>query len=71
MTKLLEKSLDGICTGLLRMSLNVSWNEYRTNKDLYYQLPQVSSKMAERRFKLPILWEPTEERLNKSRKVEK
>ena len=42
------KRLDGFYTRMLRMALNVSWKEKLTNKELYGQLPPVSSKVAYR-----------------------
>jgi hypothetical protein len=83
LTKAMEKSLDGTYTRMLRMALNVSWKEHRTNIDLYGNLPKLSSKIAERRLKLAghcvrhpeeeasktILWEPTTGRVNRGRKA--
>ena len=83
LTKAMEKSLDGTYTRMLRMALNVSWKEHKTNIDLYGNLPKLSSKIAERRCKLAghcvrhpeeeasktILWEPTEGTVNRGRKV--
>ena len=70
-------------TRMLRMALNVSWREHRTNEHLYGDLPKLSHKIAERRCKLAghcvrhpeeeasktILWEPTEGRVNRGRKT--
>ena len=48
----MEKSLDGTYTRMLRMALNVHWQEHKTNEEIYGKLPKVSSKVAERRCKL-------------------
>ena len=37
---------------MLRTALNVSWREHITVKDLYGYLPNVSSKIRERRMRL-------------------
>ena len=82
LTKTMEKSLDGTYTRMLRMALNVHWQEHKTNEEVYGKLPKVTSKVAERRCKLAghcirhieeeasktILWEPTEGRVNRGRK---
>ena len=52
LTKQLIKRIDGTYTKLLRMALNVSWRQRMTNRELYGNLPQVSSKIAERRLRL-------------------
>ena len=45
-----EKALDGIYTRMLRIALNVSWNDYVRNVNLYGGLPRVSAKVRERRM---------------------
>ena len=83
LTKSMEKSLDGTYTRMLRMALNVSWREHKTNEELYENLPKISRKIAERRCRLAghcvrhteeeasktVLWEPTEGRANRGRKI--
>ena len=68
-----EKGLDGCYTRMLRMAMNVSWEDHMRNVDLYAGLPSVSEKIRERRLRLAghcvrhpelaasplILWEPT------------
>ena len=82
LTKQMEKSLDGIYTRMLRMTLNVSWKQHMTNQELYGNLPKVTSKIAMRRLRLAghcvrhpeeiasqlVLWEPSEGRTNRGRK---
>ena len=74
LTKSEEKSLDGTYTCMLRMALNISWKEHKTNEELYGNLQKILWKIAERRCKIAghcvrhpeekasktILWEPTE-----------
>ena len=52
LTKSREKKIDGAYTRTLRTALNVSWREHITIKDLYGYLPNVSSKIRERRKRL-------------------
>ena len=52
MTKLLTKKIDGVYTRMLWMALNISWKRQMTNKELYGDLPRVSSKIGIRRMKL-------------------
>ena len=73
LTKSLEKRLNGCYTRMLRMCLNVSWQQKLTNQQLYQDLPSVAKKVQQRRMKLAghcirhpeisayhlILWEPT------------
>ena len=68
-----EKALDGVYTGMLRMALNVSWEDHVRNIDLYDNLPKLLDKIRRRRMRLaghcvqhpeltasePILWEPS------------
>ncbi|KAI8514433.1 hypothetical protein Bbelb_070240 [Branchiostoma belcheri] len=69
-----ERSLDGMCTGMLSRVLNVSREDHVTNSVLYSDLPRISEKIRKRRMELAgysirqyellasqlILWEPTE-----------
>ena len=50
MTGTLAKSLDEAYTRLLRYTLNISWKEYKTNKELYGDLPRVSLRLGERKL---------------------
>ena len=52
-TKRLEKMVDGCCTRMLRMALNI--NQYRdhvSNNSLYGEFPKVSSKITQWRLRL-------------------
>ena len=50
--KSFEKKLDGCYTKILRMTLNVNWQDIIPNSELYGDLPLVSSKVAVRRMKI-------------------
>ena len=77
----LRKSLDGCYTRMLRVVLNINWNEHVTNEQLYGGLPRLSDKVASRRMQfaghchrhpeLPagrlVLWEPSPARGHRSR----
>ena len=72
LTQTLEKELDGCYTRMLRMALNVSWKENRTNQELYQNIQPVTTKIRRRRLQLAghcvrhedevanqlIFWEP-------------
>ena len=72
-TKKISKSMDGCYTRMLRTVLNVSWREHMTNKDLYGDLPPVTSKITSRRLQFAghckraegtvvsnlVTWQPT------------
>ena len=72
LTVQMERSLDGVYTRMLRMVLNVSWEDHAKNVDLYGPLPRVTDKIRARRMGLAghcvchpelvasnlILWEP-------------
>ena len=47
-----REALDGVYTRMLRIALNVSWNDYVRNVNLYGGLPRVSAKVRERRMRL-------------------
>ena len=49
-SKKIEKGLDGCYTRMLRSALNISWRLHTTNKELYGDLPKVTSKIASRRL---------------------
>ena len=81
MTKALTKELDELYTRMLRMALNVSWKERKTNAELYRNLPQVRQKIRERRMRLAghcirhddeiaaklVLWVPTDGKRSRGR----
>ena len=50
MTDTLSKRIDGTYTRLLRTALNVSWRQHLTNRQLYGNLPPVSSVIQVRRL---------------------
>ena len=72
LTNTMEKQLNGCYTRMLRMAFNVSYKDHLTNKELYGDLPQVTSKIQQRRMRLAghcmrhpeeianklVLWEP-------------
>ena len=76
-----KKALDGVYTQMLRMALNVSWEDHVKNIDLYGDLPRLSDKIRQRRMRLAghcvrhpelgaselILWEPTHGRRARGR----
>ena len=73
LTSVLERSLNGCYTRMLRAVLNVNWRQRIPNTELYGDLPRVGDKVAARRMELAghcyrhpelaasrlILWEPT------------
>ena len=81
--KTLEKRIDGCFTRLLRMVLNISWKEKRTNEELYLDLPKLSEIVRERRLRLAghcvrheeeiahhlVLWEPKRGQRNRGRRT--
>ena len=72
LTNTMEKQLNGCYTRMLRMAFNVSYKDHLTNAELYGDLPQVTSKIQQRRLRLAghcirhpeeianklVLWEP-------------
>ena len=52
LTKQEEKSLDGTYTRMLRMVLNINWNEHITNNALYGKLDKVTNTIKNRRLQL-------------------
>ena len=76
-----EQSLDGVYTRMLRMALNVSWEDHIKNVDLYDTLPRVTDTIRARRMRLAghcvrhpelaasslILWEPKHGSRNQGR----
>ena len=77
-----EKSLDGCYTRMLRMALEVSWQDHVRNIDLYDGMPRVTDKIKEHRLKLAghcvrhpelaacptILWEPKQGTASRGRR---
>ena len=45
-----EKALDGIYTRMLRMALNVSWEDHMRNTELYGDLPRRSDKIRQSKW---------------------
>ena len=78
-----ERKIDGLYTRMLRMALNVSWENHMSNVDLYDTLPRATDKLRARRMRLAghcvrhpelvasglILWEPTHGTRNRGRPV--
>ena len=74
LTKTMEKQLNGCYTRMLRMAFGVSYKDHLTNFQLYGDLPQLSTKIRQRRMRLAghcwrhpeeiantlVLWEPQE-----------
>ena len=68
-----ERALDGVYTRMLRIALNVSWEDHIRNTELYGDLPRLSDKIRQRRMRLAghcvrhpelaasdlVLWEPS------------
>ena len=52
LTKSLNDELDGTYTRLLRHILNIIWRQHITNKELYKNLPMVSSTIRARRLRI-------------------
>ena len=52
LTVKLIKQLDGCYTRMLRTALNIHWNQFVTNEQLYGSLPKISEKIRRRRLKL-------------------
>ena len=81
LTKSLEQRLDGCYTRLLRAALNISWRQHTTNKELYGDLPRVSTTLRERRLRFSghcwrskaevipklLFWQPTQGRRSRGR----
>ena len=73
LTKSLEKSLDGAYTRMLRAVLDLSWKQHPTLKELYDNIPPISSTIRDRRLRFAghcfrskekiasdlILWQPS------------
>ena len=71
-----EKALDGVYTRMLRMALNISWEDHVKNVDMYGDLPRVTDKIRKCRMRLAghcvwqpelVLWEPIHGRRGRGR----
>ena len=51
LNKTIEKQLDGTYTRMLRMLLNIHWNQHTTNEELYGGMTKLSNKIRERRLR--------------------
>ena len=49
-TNKIGKSLDGCCTRMLRKALDVSWKDHIANKELYGDLPKITTQISKRRL---------------------
>ena len=70
------KSLDGCYTGMVRKALDVSWKDNITNKELYGDLPKITTRISKRRLQFAghckrsdgkivselVTWRPTQGR---------
>ena len=73
-TAKMKQRIDGCYTRLLRRALNISWRSHTTNKDLYCNIPLLSSTIRQRRLRFvghccraenqlankPLFWSPSE-----------
>ena len=50
-TRNMEIEIDGLYTKLLRRILNISWRDHVTNKELYGDIPSLSSTIRQRRLR--------------------
>ena len=81
-TKKIGKAMDGCYTRMLRSALNVSWKSHTTNKELYGDIPHITTKITARRLSFAghckraegrsivsklVTWQPTQGRRNKGR----
>ena len=81
MTATMERSMDGCYTRMLRMALDISWQEHLTNNQLYGKMERVTTKIKVRRLRMAghcvrhpelavnplVLWEPTHGRAARGR----
>ena len=81
MTANLTKAIDGVNTRILRVVHQVSWRDHTKNRELYGNLPKLSTKIQQRRMKFVghcyrnselvasqlVLWQPTLGRKNRER----
>ena len=50
-TQEMENRVNGCYTRLLRKALNVRWQDHQTNRELYQNLPKLSTKIRARRLR--------------------
>ena len=76
MTANLTKAIAGVYTRMLRVVHQVSWRDHTTNRELYGNLPKLSTKIQQRWMKFAVhcyrnselvasqlvLWQPTHRR---------
>ena len=51
LTSTMEKKIDGAYTRMLQAALNVSWREHMTNRELYNNIPRITSSIREQRIR--------------------
>ena len=51
LTSTLDKKIDGAYTRMLRAALNVSYREHLTNRELYNNIPRITSSIREQRMR--------------------
>ena len=80
-TNKIGKSLDGCYTRMLRKALDVSWKDHITNKELYGDLPKITTQINKRRLQFAghckrsegkivselVTWRPTQGRRSAGR----
>ena len=80
-TNKIGKPLDGCYTRMLRKALDVSWKDHITNKELYGDLPKITTQISKRRLKFAghckrsegkivselVTWRPTQGRRSAGR----
>ena len=80
-TNKIAKSLDGCYTRMLRKALDVSWKDHITNKELYGDLPKITTRISKRRLQFAghcmrsegkiiselVTWRPTQGRRSAGR----
>ena len=52
MTKTMNSEMDGPYTRVIRHALNINWRRHATNKNLYGDIPNISSALQQRRLRL-------------------
>ena len=82
-TSKIECMLNGTYTKMPRKATNVKWWQYRTNAEVYEELPLLGNKIATRRMKLAghcyqhpelaasdlVLWQPKQSLKTRKRKT--
>ena len=63
LTKKCEKRIDGAYTRMLRVALNKSWRDHPTNKELYGNIPKISSSIRQQRMRFAGHCWPSKEEL--------